>query len=191
MGGSTAPSRTAAIGGTRVERSAGRKAASSVITTPTSSDTMIVRVANTVLACGRSMPNDTSSEFSPLASARPRNRPTTEASSPIRSASSITERRTWRRVAPRVRSVASSRVRWAIVIESVLAITKLPTNSATPPNASRKSLKMFRKAFVSLVCFRACACPVRTCALTGKSGRISLSSRAEPTPGLPAIWIES
>ncbi len=57
---------------------------------------------------------------------------------PITKASSITERRTWRRVAPSVRRVASSRVRCAIVIESVLAITKPPTNSAIPANASRK-----------------------------------------------------
>ncbi len=46
--------------------------------------------------------------------------------------------RTCRRVAPSVRSVANSRVRCAIVIESVFAITNAPTNSATPPNASRK-----------------------------------------------------
>ena len=35
----------------------------------------------------------------------------------------MTELSTWRREAPIVRSVANSRVRWAIVIESELAIT--------------------------------------------------------------------
>ena len=51
--------------------------------------------------------------------------------------STITEPITWRRDAPSVRSVASSRVRWAMVIERVLKITKPPTNRAMPPNASR------------------------------------------------------
>ena len=97
------------------------------------------------------MPNETSSAFSPLASPSPRNKPATEARIPITSASSRTEARTWRCVAPRLRSVASSRVRWAMVIDRVLAITKLPTNSAIPPKASRKSWKIVRKSLVSLV----------------------------------------
>ena len=62
----------------------------------------------------------------------------TDAIVPITSASMKIERRTWPRVAPSVRSVANSRVRCAIVIESEFAITKLPTKSAMPPNASRK-----------------------------------------------------
>ncbi len=150
-GGSTEPSRTAAMGATRVERSAGRTAASTVTITPTSSDTMTVRALNTMPLCGRSIPKDTNSAFSPFASARPRNSPITDAISPMTNASSNTEPSTWRRVAPSVRRVASSRVRCATVIDSVLAITKLPTNSATPPNASRKSWKIVRKPLVSLV----------------------------------------
>ena len=113
---------------------------------------MIVRVLNTVPVWGRSIPNETSRLFKPFASASPRNSPTTDANDPITNASSITDLRTCRRLAPSVRSVASSRVRWAIVIDSVLAITKLPTNSAMPPNASRKSWKMVRNPLVSLVC---------------------------------------
>ena len=46
--------------------------------------------------------------------------------------------RIWRREAPIVRSVANSRIRCAIVIESEFAITNEPTKSAIPPNASRK-----------------------------------------------------
>ena len=53
---------------------------------------MIVRVLNTVDAWGRSIPNETSSELSPLASSSPRNSPMIEASVPITNASSITER---------------------------------------------------------------------------------------------------
>ena len=66
---------------------------------------------------------------------RPRNRPAIEPIAPITNDSSMTDRRICRRDAPIVRSVANSRTRWAIVIESVLEITKLPTKSAIPPNA--------------------------------------------------------
>ncbi len=163
------------MGATRVARSAGRSAASIVITIPTANATMIVRVLNTVDVWGRLIPNDTSSEFNPLASSSPRNRPTTEASTPITNASISTERRTWRRVAPSVRSVASSRVRCAIVIDRVLAITKLPTNSAIPPNASRKSWKMLRNPLVSFVAWWACPWPVLTWELGPSSGLIALT----------------
>ena len=135
--GGVDPSRTAAIGSTRVARTAGAMPASTVTTTPTSSDTTTVRVAKTVEACGRVSPTASKSAFSPLASTKPRPRPTTEASAPITSDSSSTERRTWRREAPSVRRVASSRVRCATVIDSVLKITKEPTNRATPPKPSR------------------------------------------------------
>ena len=57
--------------------------------------------------------------------------------SPTTTASSTTDDSTCRRDAPRVRSVASSRIRCATVIFSVLAITELPTISAIPPKASR------------------------------------------------------
>ena len=188
-GGSRAPSRTAAIGGTRVARSAGRSAARSVIPTPTTSEITIVRVLNTVPVCGRSIPNETSRLLSPLASPSPRNSPTTEATRPITKASIITDVRTWRRVAPSVRSVASSRVRCAIVIERVLAITKLPTNRAIPPNASRKSWKMVINPLVSLVCWAACPCPVLTWLFGGSSGRIVRTSWAGETPCVAATLI--
>ena len=61
-----------------------------------------------------------------------------DASMPITSASTTTERRTWRRDAPSVRSVASSRVRWAIVIESELKITNAPTKSAITPKREQE-----------------------------------------------------
>ena len=137
-GGSTAPSRTAAIGSTRVARSAGRTAAIIVTKMPTISATTIVRVANTVPTCGRSMPNQTKIWFSTFARPRPAKSPITDAITPIVKASSTTDQYTWRRVAPSVRRVASSRIRCATVIPIVLAITKMPTKSATNPNASRK-----------------------------------------------------
>ena len=135
-GGNTEPSRTAAIGGTRVARRAGRMLANSVTSVPTSSETTTVRVAKTVEPCGRSIPILTNSQFSNFASPRPRKSPITEPTRPITNASITTDHSTWRREAPSVRSVANSRIRWAIVIESVFAITKAPTKSEIPAKAS-------------------------------------------------------
>ncbi len=106
-------------------------------------------------------------------------------------ASIITDMSTCRRLAPSVRSVASSRVRCAIVIESVFAMTKLPTKSATPANASRKSLKIERNPFVSFVACFASACAVRTWAVGGRIGAISLTSWAGVVPDFAAMSIPS
>ena len=116
--------------GTRVARSAGKKLAISVTMIPSASETMIVRVSNRRPLFGSVKPTASKSANSPFASASPRKRPTIDAITPIASASTTTEIRTWRRDAPSVRSVASSRVRCAIVIESELTITKAPTKSA-------------------------------------------------------------
>ena len=83
----------------------------------------------------------------------------TDASTPITSASTTIEVSTWRRLAPSVRSVASSRVRCAIVIESEFAITKLPTKSAMPPKASRKPRRNEMNEFVCFASSRAWAVP--------------------------------
>ena len=64
--GSSAPSRTAAIGGTRVARRAGMMLAISVTSVPSSSETMIVRVAMTVPDLGRSVPSAMNSALRPL-----------------------------------------------------------------------------------------------------------------------------
>ena len=73
---------------------------------------------------GKVRSNEPSSARSPTASASPTATPTSEASTPITSDSSTTARRTWPRVAPIRRSVPSSRVRCATVIDIVLTITK-------------------------------------------------------------------
>ena len=104
--------------------------------------TMIVRAANTVSPFGNWTPTALNSAFRPFAIPSPRKSPSSEATSPTTSASSMTLRRTWRREPPIVRSVANSRIRWAIVIDSVFAITKAPTNSAMKPKASRIFWKM-------------------------------------------------
>ena len=64
--GSSAPSRTAAIGGTRVARRAGMTLATSVTSVPISSDTITVRGSITVPDLGRSAPMATNSALRPL-----------------------------------------------------------------------------------------------------------------------------
>ena len=105
---------------------------------------------------GNVNPTASKSAKRPLASATPNASPTSEASTPMTSASIMIEVRICRRDAPTVLRVANSRVRWAIVIESELAITKLPTKRAIPPKASRKPRRNEMKPFVSDASSLAC-----------------------------------
>ena len=130
-------SRSASTGATRVARTAGASAPASVTSVPTSRHTITVRGSSTRLVVGRSMPSALKSALIAFAKPRPARMPTTEPTRPIVSASSSTEVSTWRRVAPSVRSSASSRARWATVIENVLKIRKAPTSTAMNANASR------------------------------------------------------
>ena len=131
----------------------------------------MVRVSSVNPLLGSVSPAASNSLNNPFARPRPRSRPTSEATTPTTNASTITELRTWRREAPIVRSVANSRVRCAIVMESELAITNAPTKSATRPNPSRIFWRTDRKSVVSLASLEACAVPVFTCV---SFGRISL-----------------
>ena len=88
-GGSTEPSCSAAIGGTRVARAAGTIADSSVTIMPTASDTMTVRGASTRPLCGMSMLAAWKSWMTPAAMPRPARMPRTEASRPMTSASAV------------------------------------------------------------------------------------------------------
>ena len=135
-GGSTAPSCSAAIGGTRVARSAGARLASSVITMPTPIATITVRGLSGSPASGRPKPIASNRDTSALSIRKPPSSPTRDAPKPTTSASPSTLASTWRRVAPSVRSSASSRERWATVIENVLKMMNAPTSTATPANAS-------------------------------------------------------
>ncbi len=181
-----APSRTAAIGSTRVARRAGRRLATTVTMTPTTIETITVRVLTTVPLLGSVRPAALNSANSPWARPRPASRPTTEATNPTASDSIRIERSTCRREAPSVRRVANSRVRWAIVIESELAITKLPTNRATPAKTSRNVFRKERKPVVAEASLVACWAPVRTWVSSGSTVRISATSRWGLTPGLGA-----
>ena len=121
---------------------------------------MIVRDFSTVPLLGSDSPTALNSANSPLASEMPTTSPTIEASTPMISDSASTERSTWRREAPSVRSVANSRVRCAIVIDSELAITNAPTNSAIPANASssvfRKPSELSSELVSVCACWRRC-----------------------------------
>jgi hypothetical protein len=117
---------------------------------PTSSATTIVRVWYTSPTFGSVNPTASKSAFSPRARRKPRKSPITDAITPITSASTMTEPSTCRREPPIVRIVANSRVRWAIVIESVFAITNDPTKSAIPANASRNFWRKPMNSFVPL-----------------------------------------
>lgn len=161
-GGSSAPSRTAAIGGTLVARRAGRTLATRVTTTPTTSETTIVRGSIESALAGSSNPALSNSFINPTAMPKPEKRPTTEARRLTTRDSITTDPSTWIREAPSVRRVANSRVRWAIVIESELTITKAPTKSAIPPNASRMFRKTEMPAEVSELCSSICASAVLT-----------------------------
>ena len=90
-----------------------------------------------------------------------------------------------------MRSVANSRVRWAMVIDSELAITKLPTNSATPANTSRNVLRKLRKPVIDDESCWACWAPVRTWASRGRIGAIWATSALGLTPGLALVRISS
>ena len=117
-------SRIAATGSIRVARRAGTKPETTVATTPTTRPAITVRGSSTVLVLPRSIPNEASSAARPGASARPAAMPSSDASTPITNVSASTERSTWPREAPSVRSSANSFVRCATVTLKVLKIRK-------------------------------------------------------------------
>ena len=134
-GGSVEPSRTAAIGGTRVARRAGTTLASSVIVVPSASETTIVRSSNTIPASGRSPPIAANS---PLGEPEPGEEPDHRRQQPDHQALDHHRAHDLLARGPRVRSVANSRVRWATVIDRVLKITNAPTNSAIAAEAQQE-----------------------------------------------------
>ena len=111
---------------------------------------MIVRVSKTSPRVREREADCVEQPEEPLGEQRARGRArSSEATIPTTSASTMIEPSTCRLEAPSVRSVASSRVRCAIVIESEFAMTNAPTKSAMPPNASRKPWRNVMNSFVS------------------------------------------
>ena len=155
-------SRNAATGAILVARRAGIIAAAIVASVPTSSETTIVRVASVSPSAGSCMPIAVNRLLRPAASATPTPMPTADASRPITSASSSTRPRTWRRVAPTIRSSPNSFVRCATVIESELKIVNEPTSTATPANASSTVRRMPTSVSSESNAKRSSACALRT-----------------------------
>ena len=131
------------------------------------------------------------SSFRPTASPSPENSPMIDASRPITSASTITEASTCRRDAPIVRSVANSRVRCATVIDSVLKITKAPTNRAMPANVSRKYRMIVVNVATSSESSLACSVPDRTVTDVPSSSRMRVTSSSGATPSSAAACTAS
>lgn len=77
---------------------------------------------------------------------------------------------------------ASSRVRWAISMVKVLAMRKMPTNSAMPANASSMVLRLDSPLSMSFACWSASALPVCAVASFGSRGSIASSSFRSETP---------
>ena len=153
----TTPSRRASTGGTRMARIAGAMLATRLTTVPTRIVTITVRLSMTTPLLGRSAPNALNSARRSAAVPMPSRKPTTPPTKPSVSPSLTTARQIWRRDAPRVRSSANSRMRWATVIEKVLKIRKAPTNSAMKANASRKVFRNPRLSRMSLDSLSACS----------------------------------
>ena len=162
---------TATTGAIRTARRAGLMAETIVTPTPTTRQTMTVRASKTSGPEGSVTPKPLKSFSSPMAASTPRPRPTSDDTSPTISASPRTERNTWRRLAPTMRSSASSRVRWPTMMEKVLRMVKPPTNSAMKAKTSNAVLRKPRAWPMALVASLTTVWPVTTSAPCGRTPR--------------------
>ncbi len=174
---------TATTGAIRTARRAGLMAETIVTPTPTTRQTMTVRASNTRGPDGSVTPKPLSSFSSPMAASTPRPRPISDDTSPTISASPRTERNTWRRLAPTMRSSASSRVRWPTMMEKVLRMVKPPTNSAMKAKTSNAVLRKPRAWPMALVASLTTVWPVTTSALCGRTRAMARSTVALSAPG--------
>ncbi len=117
---SMATRRMAATGGTLAARRAGKRAATSVTSTPTVIELRMVVVEITGAVAGTPIPAASSRALSPTARPMPAANPSKDATIPTARASRKIDPSTCPRPAPMARSRATSRVRWATMIENVL-----------------------------------------------------------------------
>ena len=96
--------------------------------------------------------------------------------------SSCTDRVTWRREAPRARSRASSRLRWATRIEKVLTIRNDPTTSEMPAKMSRKIVRKLIASRRSSAAASASESPVTASNPSGSTSATWSRSSAWVTP---------
>ena len=110
--------------------------------------------------------------------------PMAEASTPSVSASATTDVSTWRRLAPRARSIANSRRRWATVMLKALKMMNAPTKTETPANARSTGVRNEPIASaVSAVASAAACSPVLTLTPAGMAALTSAASSLGVTPG--------
>lgn len=97
---------------------------------------------------------------------------------------------TWLRAAPRARSRAFSRVRWATTMAKVLWIEKVATSRAMPEKTSRKVVKRVRNWLEIMSVFSAAdSCPVMASTPSGSTGVSRSTSSRWPTPGPARTWM--
>ena len=183
---STATDRMAATGATRAARRAGSSADTTVTTRPIANDTSSDRVDTTSGPSGIATPMAFHSDEMPFATPMPAATPTADASVPTTSASSSTERRTCRALAPMARSSASSRVRCATRIVNVLLMMNAPTSSATTANTVMKSPKKLRSALPRSAFSAVSAVPVIAWSSAGIAAATRRASSAWVTPSTRA-----
>uniref|UniRef100_A0A6J7NAZ0 Unannotated protein n=1 Tax=freshwater metagenome TaxID=449393 RepID=A0A6J7NAZ0_9ZZZZ len=118
--GSIASSRSAATGGTLLDRIAGRSADAAVTSKPTHSVVTTVLPRRLTPVDGRSTPAALSRLRRPTARPTPETSPIREPTRPITNASTSSAKVTCLRLAPTARSSAFSRRRCATVIENRL-----------------------------------------------------------------------
>ena len=184
-------SSSAATGGMRTALRAGPTAATTVTPTPTASPTKTVRGSNTSDPVGSVIPNPRRSASSPSAASTPRPRPIAEETSPTMAASASTERNTWRRLAPTIRSRASSRVRCPTMIENVLKMVNPPTNREMNAKTRRAVEKNESAWLTELVCSFTTVWPVTTSTPGGRALAMSRWTAGLLAPGAATTLMSS
>ena len=191
-GGISAPSRSAAMGGTRLARNAGMSAASTATPTPTSRAVSAMPTVSSAPATG--MPpgrNSLNTPTSRAANPNPAASPSNPATRPMTRASPTTDHITCLRLAPMVRSRPSSRRRCATVMENVLKMMNAATNSAMTPNASSAGLRNLSMAsLVRAACLAASCAPVLTSTVRGSLARSVRARASAEMPGSAATATE-
>lgn len=132
------------------------------------------------------MPNVLKTTLSSWATPMPSTRPTVAPTSPMTSASTMTDRVTCRRSAPSARNRAISWLRWATRIENVLRIRKTPTNSAMPAKISRKVVKKPSADSTAEAASASTSSPVRASRPSGSAAATASRSSSAPTPSAAA-----
>lgn len=185
-------SRSAAIGETFPARLAGTYAARTVTTTPSTIPIAGVVHLTVRSSTDSSMPIADMTFIRPTAIPTPAATPATEPKIPRSTASTSTERLTWRLLEPRARIRPISRVRWATSIEKVLTIRKMPTRKAIPAkpsiayfSTSRNEPTLARFASAASFCVWTLYEPASSAAST------SFFSRVLSTPGsaVTLMWV--